>query len=55
MLAFIVLTLSLTVAILLASVMAFAVMLNPKVIKWYTKRMMKYVNDLDTIYDEIGS
>lgn len=41
---FIMMTLSFTVAILLASFIACVVMLQPKVIKWYMKKTMEMTN-----------
>lgn len=50
MMNFIIMTASLTVAILLATVIAFAVLLQPKVLKWY----MKYVSKLsEQMVDEM--
>ena len=49
MMEFVILTLSFTVAILLASVLGVVIMLNPKVVKWY----MKKVNDVTMLlFDE---
>lgn len=49
MMTFIILTLSFTAAILLASVLGVVIMLNPKVMGWY----MKKVNDLTMkMFDE---
>ncbi len=42
MMEFVMLTICFTVAILLASVLSVVIMLNPKVMKWY----MKKVNDV---------
>lgn len=51
MLNFIILTISITVAILLASALACFIMLQPKVMKWYLRYVMKMsesiVNELN--------
>lgn len=44
---FIVLTLSIAVALLLVYGAAFVVMLNPKVMKWYCKKTMKMMEDVE--------
>lgn len=41
MMNFILMTISFAIAILLASALACAIMLQPKVMKWYTKYVMK--------------
>lgn len=50
MLNFILMTVSIAIAILLASVVACIVMLNPKVLKWYLRYVQKVaeniINDL---------
>ena len=51
MMDFVVLTISFTLAILLASGLACVVLLQPKVMKWYTKKMFKMTND---IAEELG-
>lgn len=48
---FIILTISITVAILLASALACFVMLQPKVLKWYLRYVMKVSED---IVDELN-
>lgn len=53
MMEFIMMTLSFTVGILLASVLAFVIMLQPKVMKWYTKLMMKTMNNMAEITEEV--
>ena len=57
MMEFIIMTLSFTVAILLAGVIAtvamFAMMLSPKATKWFSKVMTKYMeNIIDNTYEE---
>lgn len=51
MMDFIVSTLSFTVAILLAMVLAFMVMLSPKVMKWYMKFIVKRMKQMDDLID----
>lgn len=41
MMEFIIMTLSFTVAIVLASVLGVVIMLNPKVLNWYMKKVNK--------------
>ena len=55
MLDFIILTLSFTMAILLAMGLTFVIMLHPKVVKWYMKQAWKYMNQIDEITEEIVS
>ena len=52
MMEFIIMTLSFTVAILLASGIACAIMCNKKVLKWYMKKVNKLSMDL---FEEIAS
>ena len=42
----IILTICITVAILMASALACVIMLQPKVIKWYLKHVMKVTNEI---------
>lgn len=49
---FIMLTASITVAILLASVLSVCIMLNKKVVNWYMKRMFKMMKEFDGIVEE---
>lgn len=51
MMNFVLLTLSIMVAILLASALAFVVMLNTKVMKWYMKKMFKMTTSIMTDED----
>lgn len=53
MMDFIVLTLSFTVAILLAMAIACVIMLQPVVMKWYTKKMFKVMNHSEDIFEEL--
>ena len=53
MMDFIIMTVSFTVAILLASVLAFVIMMQPKVMKWYMKLMFKSMNDMEQITNEV--
>lgn len=46
MLNFIILTISITVAILLASALACFIVLQPKVMKWYLRYVMKMSEDI---------
>ncbi len=46
MLNFIILTISIMVAILLASALACVIMLQPKVMKWYLRYVMKMSEDI---------
>lgn len=52
MMDFIMLTVSITVSILLASVLSVCIMLNKKVVNWYMKRMFKMMKDFDGIVEE---
>lgn len=52
MMDFIVLTVSFTVAILLASVVGFMIMTNPKVMKFYMNYMFKRMNEVEHSLDE---
>lgn len=50
---FIMMTLSITVGILLASVLAFMLMFNKKVLKWYMKKVNNISKQLvDEMFDE---
>lgn len=51
MMEFVVMTLSFTVAILLASVIACAIVLNKKVMKWYLKKVNSLTMD---VFEEIS-
>lgn len=53
MMAFVLMTISFTVAILLASVIGCVVMLNPKVMKWYVKYVMKKMNDFEDVTEDL--
>lgn len=53
MLDFIMMTLSFVVGILLATGLAFVVMLNPKVMKWYMKAVVKYMKDMEKIAEDL--
>ncbi len=53
MMTFIILTLSFTIAILLASAIALFIMMQPKVIKAYMKWVCKYVNQMDNALYEM--
>lgn len=53
MMEFIIMTGSFTVAILLASVIAFVLMLQPKVVKWYMKYMFKMMENINQITDDV--
>jgi type IV secretory pathway component VirB8 len=46
MMEFVIMTLSFTVAILLASVLSVAIMLNSKVLSWYMKKVNKVTNKM---------
>lgn len=46
MLNFILMTVSIAIAILLASVVACIVMLNPKVLKWYLRYVQKVTENI---------
>lgn len=46
MMEFIIMTLSFTVAIMLASVLSIAIMLNSKVLNWYMKKVNEITNKL---------
>lgn len=55
MMEFIIMTLSFTVAILLASGLALVTMMQPKVMKAYMKLMSKTMKEMDEIfYDEMA-
>ena len=49
MIGFIMLTISVTLAILLASVISVLVMMHPKVLKWYVKRVTKQFDQLNDL------
>lgn len=53
MMEFIMMTISFAVGILLAMVLAFMVMLNPKVMKWYMKVVMKSMKDMEKVAEEL--
>lgn len=53
MMVFIMMTISFTLAILLASGLAVWIMLQPKVLEWYTKKVFKMMNDLDKVLDKV--
>lgn len=50
---FIMLTLSFTVAIILASVVACVIMMQPKVLKWLFKYYVKQVNKMGDILEDV--
>ena len=52
MLDFIIMTLSIALGIILATVVMFVLMLQPKVIKIYTKFIMKYMENVTKISEE---
>ena len=52
MMNFVLLTLSIMVAILLASVLAFVVMLNTKVMKWYMNYIVKMMSRMEELVDD---
>ena len=52
MMAFVLMTLSFTVAILLSIGLSFMVMTNKKVMKWYMNYIFKMVSDMDQIVDD---
>lgn len=53
MMEFIIMTLSFTVAILLASGVSVFIVMQPRVMKWYTKRVTKISYQLvDELYEE---
>lgn len=53
MMEFVIMTLSFTVAILLASGIGVALALNPKVMKWYMKYAQKIANDyIEDLYEK---
>lgn len=53
MMDFVTMTLSFTVGILLATGLAMLIAMNPKVIKWYMKCMLKQMNRFDQLVDEL--
>ena len=57
MLNFIIMTISFTVALLLASTVSMVVMFkllnSEKVVKWYFKWFMKYMKNMENLVDEI--
>lgn len=53
MMEFIIMTLSFTVAILLAGVVACVIMLQPKVMKFYMKHCVKLMKDMDDIFEDV--
>ena len=52
MMTFIMLTVSTTVAILLAMGVSFIVMTNPKVVKWYTRYICKTMKQMESDFEE---
>jgi len=52
MMAFVLMTLSFTVAILLSIGLSFMIMTNKKVMKWYMNYIFKMVSDMDQIVDD---
>lgn len=52
MLDFIIMTLSVALGVILATVVMFVLMLQPKVIKIYTKFIMKYMENVTKISEE---
>ena len=53
MMTFIIMTLSFTVAILLAGAVSVYILMQPKVLKWYMKRAVKMMDHYDTVFDEL--
>lgn len=57
MMEFIIMTISLTVALLLASglsmVIVFKLMNNPKVVKWYFNWFMNYMKKFENLVDQV--
>lgn len=53
MMDFIMMTISFTVAILLASGLGFLIMTNQKVMKWYMNYFAKTMNKFDNALDEL--
>lgn len=53
MMEFIIMTGSFTLAILLAGVVSVAIMLQPKVMKWYMKLAFKSMSNMDQIAEEL--
>lgn len=54
MMAFVILTISFTIAILLASGLAVLIVMQPKVMKLYMKWMIKQMKKFDELVDELG-
>lgn len=52
MLDFIIMTISFTVAILLASGIALFITMRPKVMKWYMKKVTKMMPDMEQILED---
>lgn len=52
MMEFVLMTLSFTLGILLASGLALFIMMRPKVMKAYMKAMYKTMNQMDQIFDD---
>lgn len=52
MMDFVMMTVSFTVSILLATGVMFILMLNQKVMKWYMKMIVKYVENMEKITTE---
>lgn len=52
MMAFVLMTLSITVAILLSVGLSFMIMTNKKVMKWYVNYVFKMVSRMDQIVDD---
>lgn len=53
MMEFIIMTLSFTAAILLSSVVACVIMLQPKALKWLFKYYVKQMNKMDDILEDV--
>lgn len=53
MMEFIMLTLSFTVAILLAGAVSIMIMMQPKVINWYMKRCFKMMSQTELAFSEV--
>lgn len=53
MMAFIILTLSFTVAILLSGVVGFLLITQPNVMKWYMNYMLKIMNNMEEAADDV--
>lgn len=52
MMEFIMLTISFTMAILLASGLSVYIVLQPKVVKWYMKHIVKYMKEIEKTLED---